>query len=347
MISVTLYGREDCHLCDQAVEDLQALQEQYPHHLVVIDVDGNRDLLRAYGLEVPVVEIGPYRLKAPITRQELAVTLGAATDRAHDLEAINSADYQARMQRGWKVTGADRFSYWLSRHYMTLFNTFVLIYVGLPFLAPVFMALGFTSPARLIYRGYGSVCHQFAFRSWFLFGKQAVYPRAEAGVEGLLTYGQATGLDEADQFAAREFVGNPALGYKVALCERDVAIYGGILLFGLVFSLTGKRIKPLPWYLWILVGILPIAVDGISQLLSQPPLNTLPVLSQIPYRESTPFLRTLTGGLFGLSTAWFGYPMVEDTMVETRRFMALKFARVRELQAGGAAAEGEREGAGE
>jgi uncharacterized membrane protein len=338
MISVTLYGREDCHLCDQALEDLKALQEQYPHRLVVIDVDGNTDLLRAYGLDVPVVEVGPYRLKAPITRQELAVTLGAATDRARDLEAINSADYQTRMQRGWKVTGADRFSYWLSRHYMTIFNTLVLIYVGLPFLAPVFMALGFTAPARLIYRGYGAVCHQFAFRSWFLFGEQPVYPREAARIEGMLTYSQATGLDETDQLAARQFLGNPQLGYKIALCERDVAIYGGILLFGLVFSLTGKRLKSLPWYIWILVGILPVAVDGISQLLSQPPFNTLPVLSQIPYRESTPFLRTLTGGLFGLATAWFGYPMVEETMVETRRFMALKFARVRELQSEGAIA---------
>jgi uncharacterized membrane protein len=343
MISVTLYSRQDCHLCDQAIEDLQALQEQHPHRLVVIDVDGNRDLMRAYGMEIPVVEIGPYRLKAPISRQDLAVTLGAAADRERHLEEINAVDYQARVERGWTITGADRFSYWLSRNYMALFNTLVLIYVGLPFLAPVFMALGAAGPARLIYRGYGSVCHQFAFRSWFLFGQQAAYPRAEAGVEGLLAYGQATGLDEADQLAARQFIGNPELGYKVALCERDVAIYGGILLFGLVFTLTGKRLKSLPWYLWLLLGIVPIAVDGISQLLSQPPLNTLPALSQLAFRESTPFLRTLTGGLFGLATAWFGYPMVEESMVETRRFMALKFARVKERLAGEKAPENEGE----
>jgi hypothetical protein len=33
---------------------------------------------------------------------------------------------------------------------------------------------------------------------------------------------------EEDIFAARQFVGNPQVGYKVARCQRDVAIYGGI-----------------------------------------------------------------------------------------------------------------------
>jgi uncharacterized membrane protein len=165
------------------------------------------------------------------------------------------------------------------------------------------------------------VCHQFAFRSWFLFGEQAEYPRQAAGVAGVLSYGQATGLDEQDIFAARQFVGNPQLGYKVALCQRDVAIYGGILAFGVIFTLTGRRLKSLPWYIWLAVGILPIALDGMSQLLSQPPLSFL------PYRESTPFLRTLTGLLFGFTTAWFGLPLVEQTMVETRQYMESKFRR--------------------
>ena len=69
---------------------------------------------------------------------------------------------------------------------------------------------------------------------------------------------------------------------------------------------------------WILFGMVPIGLDGGSQLLSQffPQINQL-----IPYRESTPFLRSLTGALFGLFTAWFGYPYVEESMSETRKFM--------------------------
>ena len=119
--------------------------------------------------------------------------------------------------------------------------------------------------------------------------------------------------------AARAFIGNAQLGYKVALCERDVAIYGGILIFGLVFSLLRKRLKAIHWLVWILIGIVPIGIDGFSQLISQPPL------SLIPFRESTPFLRVLTGLLFGLITAWFGYPYVEESMVENRKYLVGKF----------------------
>jgi uncharacterized membrane protein len=146
-------------------------------------------------------------------------------------------------------------------------------------------------------------------------------------VEGYLTYQQATGLSEASegsaQWAARQFVGNEAVGYKVALCERDVAIYGAILLFGVLFVLSGRRIRALPWYLWILIAIVPVGLDGLSQLFSQPPFNFF------PYRESTPFLRVLTGALFGLGTAWFGYPLVEETMRDTRQVMAAKEARLK------------------
>jgi uncharacterized membrane protein len=113
----------------------------------------------------------------------------------------------------------------------------------------------------------------------------------------------------------------------VALCERDIAIYGGILLFGLAFSLTGRRIKHLPWYFWLLFGILPIAIDGFSQLLSQPPLGFF------PYRESTPLLRSITGFLFGFTTAWFGFPIVEESMVDVRRYYGQKMAKAKAQEA--------------
>jgi uncharacterized membrane protein len=125
-------------------------------------------------------------------------------------------------------------------------------------------------------------------------------------------------MDGRDLLAARAFVGNEQLGYKVALCERDVAIYGGILLFGILFALMGRKIKSIHWAIWIIFGILPIALDGVSQLISQPPMGF------IPFRESTPLLRTLTGFLFGFLTAWFGYPYVEESMKENRKYLEAK-----------------------
>jgi uncharacterized membrane protein len=323
MISVTLYSRADCHLCQQAEQDLAALQPVVPHRLKVIDVDSSRELQKRFGFEVPVVQIGPYVLRAPFGLQELQVTLRAAQDRENQIDELDG--FPAGAQPG-KWTAADRFTYWFSRHYIAVLSVIVLIYMGLPLLAPVLMRAGIETPARWIYRAYGLVCHQLSFRSFFIFGEQAVYPREAAHVDDLLSYSQATGLGEAstvaDLYQAREFVGTPEVGYKIALCQRDMAIYFGILLFGVIYSLTGRRIPPLPWYLWLLLGVVPVGLDGLSQLLSQPPMDFL------PFRESTPFLRTLTGFLFGFSTAWFGYPMVEETMAQSRRMMARKLERV-------------------
>jgi uncharacterized membrane protein len=121
--------------------------------------------------------------------------------------------------------------------------------------------------------------------------------------------------------ASSKFVGNEVVGYKIALCERDMAIYGSIFLFGIIFGLTGRRIKALPWYIWVLVGLVPIGLDGLSQLLSQPPFSFW------AFRESTPFFRVVTGFLFGFTTAWFGYPLVEQAMADSRQLMAAKYRR--------------------
>lgn len=334
MIQVTLYRRNDCNLCEQTQVELSALQQQYPHKLTVIDVDRNPDLQRSYvGQEVPIVEVGPYRLRAPFSPQELQMTLGAAQDRVRDMDALEESVVRQNSSLSMTWTASDRFTHWLSRHYLALFNLFVFIYISLPFLAPVLMASGVEAPARLIYRGYGMLCHQLAYRSVFLFGEQVFYPREAAGVDGLVSYAQATGLSEGnsteDLLTARGYYGDERIGYKVALCARDVAIYGGILLFGLLYPLTGRRLPPLPLVLWIAIGLVPIGVDGVSQLLSQPPFEF------ITYRESSPFLRTLTGFLFGFSTAWFGYPMVEQTMSETRQVMANKLRRINRTQNSG------------
>ena len=326
MIKVTMYSKQECHLCDQALEYLSSLQVKVPHELEVIEIDDNPDLQEKYGVDIPVIEVGPYRLKSPFTSQDLEITLRAAMEREKSIEEIDKKIASSEAAIPVKINRADRFSYWISRHYMFVINTLVLLYVGLPFLAPVLMSAGYERLATAIYRFYGLVCHQLAFRSWFILGDQYAYPREAADISGLIPFGAATGVGEDNELAARTYVGEPGIGYKVALCERDVAIYGGILLFGLVFSLTGRRIKPLPWYLWLLIGIVPIAIDGFSQLLSQPPLGFF------PYRESTPLLRSVTGFLFGLTTAWFGFPIVEESMVDVRRYYGQKFARARAQQ---------------
>jgi len=56
------------------------------------------------------------------------------------------------------------------------------------------------------------------------------------------------------------------------------------------------------------------------------------IFAWIPLRESSPILRALTGGAFGLATAWFGYPYLEESVSENRREMQLKSAIVKQLE---------------
>src|SRR5690606_20396762 len=125
-------------------------------------------------------------------RKKMEMTLAAARDRSSQLD--DDPKYQQRKARGAKVSGGDRLAHFLGRHYLAVLNFLLLLYVGLPFLAPVLMNAGYTQAARPIYSMYGAVCHQMAFRSWFLFGDQPVYPRTGARMPDLVSYEQATGL---------------------------------------------------------------------------------------------------------------------------------------------------------
>lgn len=336
MLNVTLYTRKDCHLCEEVKKELQGLQEQYPHRVAEVDIDSEPEFHDEFFDKIPVVEVGPYRLLAPITRQNLQMTLGAAQDRRNHMSQIGGDAFERRVQRGQTFSTGDRISFFIARHYLAALNIFMLIYVGLPFLAPTLMKAGSTNAAAVIYKVYSPLCHQFGFRSFYLFGEQAFYPLAEANISSEKTFEQVTGFqDLANPYAysrlqARQYVGDENVGYKVALCERDVAIYGALFFFGIFFWATGRRLPTLHWAIWLLIGIGPIGLDGFSQLFSQFNWGWLsPILA---YRESTPFLRVLTGSLFGAATAWFAYPNVEETMREARQVFLKKAAVVKALE---------------
>ncbi len=151
MVNVTLYTRQNCHLCDETKADLESLQEKYPHRLVEIDIESDPALLSAHGEAVPVIEIGPYILKAPIRKHDLAMTIGAAADRQDQLQRTGDDLYRKRAERAQTLSGADKFSSWLSRRYMLVFTLIIFFYTGFPVLAPVLMKAGATIPANIIY----------------------------------------------------------------------------------------------------------------------------------------------------------------------------------------------------
>ncbi len=240
----------------------------------------------------------------------------------------------------------DQFSYGFAKHWLLIFNTAVAIYVFLPILAPTLMHVGLTGPARVIYTVYSPMCHQMASRSFFLYGEQAAYPRELAGtnLQPLEAYiadiPEFDGVTEGNWanffLAARRFVGNEQMGYKMALCERDIAIYGFVLVFGLLYALLRRRIRirPLPILVFIVVGMIPIALDGFSQLFGyyatpidgSAPAGFLATLGNIfPLRESPPILRFATGALFGFMLGWLVYPHIDTGMKATEMEMEAKF----------------------
>ena len=190
----------------------------------------------------------------------------------------------------------------LAKHWLLLINLVIAVYGGLPVLAPTLMALGYTRPAEIIYTIYKPLCHQLSQRSFFLFGSRLAY--------SLETLQELLGPETlANDSLASAFIGNPAFGYKMAYCQRDTAMYGSLLLAGMVFGLVRHRLRPLPFVLYLIL-LVPLAIDGLVQLLTS--------------YESTWQLRTITGSIFGVATVWFAYPYLEEGMGELRRTISEK-----------------------
>ena len=213
-----------------------------------------------------------------------------------------STERQPGMGKPQPVTGrtrdfvifADKAIFKMAKHWLALANLVWGLYVGLPLLAPVLMDAGWTVPAKVIYTVYRPACHQRPERSYFYGGPSAVY-----SIEEL----EAAGVD-TDPFARA--IGNEQVGWKVAFCERDVAIYGSIFITGLVYGLIRKRvgIKRMRLRVFALF-LIPMAVDGILQLFG--------------FYESTWLMRSITGAIFGIGAVMFAYPYVEEGFADVRK----------------------------
>jgi hypothetical protein len=57
MRRVVLYSRPGCHLCDAARDVVLAVRERHPFHFEEVDIEGSDDLVRDYGIRIPVVAV--------------------------------------------------------------------------------------------------------------------------------------------------------------------------------------------------------------------------------------------------------------------------------------------------
>jgi len=54
---VTVYSRHGCHLCEDAIQTLEGMRQELRFSIDVICIDGNPELEKLYGNEVPVIHI--------------------------------------------------------------------------------------------------------------------------------------------------------------------------------------------------------------------------------------------------------------------------------------------------
>jgi len=192
------------------------------------------------------------------------------------------------------VIFVDKAIFKLAKHWLLLANLLWGLYVGLPILAPVLMNAGWTVPAKAIYTIYRPACHQRPERSYFYGGPSAIYSVEELEVAGV----------DTNPFARA--IGNEQVGWKVAFCERDVAIYGSIFLMGLVYAVFRKRLSTRRMrFRYFALFLVPMAIDGILQLFG--------------VYESTWLMRSLTGAVFGIGAVLFAYPYVDEGFADVRR----------------------------
>jgi uncharacterized membrane protein len=210
---------------------------------------------------------------------------------------------------------------WRSRHWLWVFLVVYGLWVWLPWVAPLFMRLGWLVPGKALYLVYSLFCHQLPERSFFLFGPKLMYPLGQI---------QAAWQTTDNPFILRRFIGNTDMGWKVAWSDRMVSFYGGIWFAVILWILLRRRLKPMPWW-GLLLFLLPIAADGGTHMVSD-----LAGIGQ-GFRDTNAWLAVLTGhalpasfyggdglGSFnstvrlitGLPAAvgivWFGFPYLEE-----------------------------------
>ena len=238
-------------------------------------------------------------------------------------------------ERSFAAT-ANRWVYWLCHHWLLVVSLVLGLYAGLPWLAPLFMKLGWTGAGNAIYLIYSTQCHQLPQRSFFLFGPRPMHALAEI---------QAVWKVTDNPIILRQFIGNAEMGWKVAWSDRMVSMYTGLFFWGLLYGPLRRRLKPLSLWGFALL-ILPMVVDGGTHLISDLAgigqgfrdsnawlaaltNNIFPATfySGDAFGSFNSWMRLITGALFGLGAVWLAYPYVDISFADVAAQIKAKIQR--------------------
>lgn len=175
-----------------------------------------------------------------------------------------------------------------------IYVVFLLIFIGLMAATPM-LAFSDIEAAKPLYSGFSYFCHQKLSRSTCLFEDNGIGDCTEQ-----------TGIYVTDDRKNLSATRDSVKGYKFPVCSRDVGLYLfmliGAVVYALVFRLDEKRILP---PIILLLAIVPIALDGGLQFLSDIGINLL----GFEY-ESTNMVRLVTGGIAGFAVSFYAIPIL-------------------------------------
>jgi len=231
-------------------------------------------------------------------------------------------------QRSQRLILIKRVVLGFARHWLLFVNLLIALWVGLPWLAPVFMHWGWGRAAGAIYLLYSFQCHQLPQRSFFLFGPKLMYPLIEI---------QSAWQNTANPLVLRQWIGDVDMGWKVAWSDRMVSMYTSILFGGLLYGLVRKRLKPLSFWIFAIL-LLPMVIDGGTHMISdlaglgQGFRDTniwLQMITNNAFSASfyqgdalgsfNSWMRLITGILFGMGLVGFAFPYINDSFADTVR----------------------------
>ena len=228
---------------------------------------------------------------------------------------------------------------WISGHWFAAFVVLYGLWVFTPYLAPVFMKLGWDSAGKAVYFIYSFFCHQLPERSFFWFGNKSMYSLSEI---------QAAWQNTVDPMVLRKFIGNESMGWKIAWSDRMISFYTSVWFFAVLWWPFRRKVKPLSWWGLVLL-LLPIALDGGSHAISdlagigwgfRDTNRWLAVLTNhsLPMGfyvgdalgSFNSWARLITGLLAGLGITWLAFPYFYQTQNLTQKLDTVSYGAVLE-----------------
>ncbi|MFQ5577280.1 MAG: hypothetical protein ACE5G8_09875 [Anaerolineae bacterium] len=226
----------------------------------------------------------------------------------------------------------------LARHWEAIAIGMFIAVLGGAVLAPALMAAGLTDAGEAVYRFFAPHDHQLPQRSYFLFSSSG----------GVKTYSLEQILAWGGQpHNLRAFTGTPDIGFKTALNQRMIAIFIGLLVGAVLYS--GVYLQPNVNRLGLALLTFPMFFDALSYMLGERTGSNMRYLNLwavkltgggLPgafYTGTTTgslnwLLRTVTGLLFGLATAWYLGAYFDRSFTAIRRQLEPRLRKIRAIK---------------